>query len=64
MLKAIKAAYHMTGKDGVYNTKFVLGSDGNFEAVYDKDGNLVTTDTKRLFDSNNNLVVNVSMNFQ
>jgi hypothetical protein len=36
-----QAAFHMQGPDGVYNVKFV-SPDGHFEAVYDKDGILLT----------------------
>lgn len=35
------ALFHMNGKDGEYNLKFV-SSDGHFEAVYNKDGKLLT----------------------
>ena len=33
---------HMTGPDGEYNLKFI-SQDGYFEAVYDKNGNLLTS---------------------
>jgi hypothetical protein len=33
--------FHMFGKDGEYNTKFI-SEDGHFEAVYNKSGKLVT----------------------
>jgi hypothetical protein len=36
-----KMAFHMQGKDGAYNLKFI-SSDGHFEAVYNKDGILLT----------------------
>lgn len=36
-----QAAFHMQGPDGVYNVKFV-SPDGHFEAVYDKEGILLT----------------------
>jgi hypothetical protein len=36
-----QAAFHMQGPDGVYNVKFV-SPDGHFEAVYGKDGTLLT----------------------
>jgi hypothetical protein len=34
-------AFHMYGKDGEYNLKFI-STDGHFEAVYNKDGILLT----------------------
>jgi hypothetical protein len=33
-------AFHMYGKDGEYNLKFI-SADGHFEAVYNKDGVLL-----------------------
>jgi hypothetical protein len=41
LLSPLSSAYHMFGKDGEYNLKFV-SSDGHYEAVYDKDGSLLT----------------------
>ena len=41
LLAPDKALYHMYGQDGEYNIKFV-SSDGKFEAVYNKDGILLT----------------------
>ncbi|HAX71959.1 MAG TPA: hypothetical protein DCY20_00390 [Firmicutes bacterium] len=41
LMSPVSAAYHMYGKDGEYNVKFV-STDGHFEAVYNKDGRLVT----------------------
>jgi hypothetical protein len=36
-------AFHAYGEDGAYNLKFI-SSDGHFEAVYNKDGALLTAD--------------------
>jgi hypothetical protein len=36
-----ETAFHAYGEDGVYNLKFI-SSDGHFEAVYNKDGELLT----------------------
>jgi hypothetical protein len=41
LLSPLSSAYHMFGKDGEYNLKFV-SSDGHYEAVYDKHGRLLT----------------------
>jgi hypothetical protein len=40
-------AFHMYGKDGEYNLKFI-SADGHFEAVYNKDGILLTQDNDPL----------------
>jgi hypothetical protein len=40
-------AFHMYGKDGEYNLKFI-SADGHFEAVYNKDGILLTKDNDML----------------
>ncbi|MDR2793389.1 MAG: hypothetical protein LBB61_06955 [Treponema sp.] len=40
-------AFHMYGKDGEYNLKFI-SADGHFEAVYNKEGILLTQDTDPL----------------
>jgi hypothetical protein len=40
-------AFHMYGKDGEYNLKF-MSADGHFEAVYDKDGVLLTQENDPL----------------
>lgn len=37
-----KAAFHMNGKDGIFNLKFVSKGDQRFEAVYDKNEILLT----------------------
>jgi hypothetical protein len=42
-----KMAFHMYGKDGEYNLKFI-SADGYFEAVYNKDGILLTQDNDSL----------------
>lgn len=41
LMESGQSVYHMFGKNGEYNLKFVSG-DGLFEAVYDKDGVLLT----------------------
>lgn len=41
LLPVGRSIYHMYGKDGEYNLKFV-SADGLFEGVYDKTGNLLT----------------------
>lgn len=41
LLPVGQSIYHMYGKDGEYNLKFV-SADGLFEGVYDKAGNLLT----------------------
>lgn len=43
LLEPIRSAYHMNGIDGEYNLKFISPS-GHFEAVYNKDGVLLTED--------------------
>jgi hypothetical protein len=40
-------AFHMYGKDGEYNLKFI-SADGHFEAVYNKDGMLLTQENDPL----------------
>jgi hypothetical protein len=40
-------AFHMYGKNGEYNLKFI-SADGHFEAVYNKDGILLTQDNDPL----------------
>jgi hypothetical protein len=40
-------AFHMYGKDGEYNLKFI-SADGHFEAVYNRDGILLTQDNDPL----------------
>ncbi|KAL1110006.1 hypothetical protein AAG570_014012 [Ranatra chinensis] len=40
LLKPSQTLYHMMGKDGEFNLKFI-SSDGHFEAVYNKDGILL-----------------------
>jgi hypothetical protein len=40
-------AFHMYGKDGEYNLKFI-SADGHFEAVYNRDGILLTQDNNPL----------------
>jgi hypothetical protein len=40
-------AFHMYGKDGEYNLKFI-SADGHFEAVYNKEGILLTKDNDPL----------------
>lgn len=45
MLPVDMAAFHMNGPDGIYNTKFVLGTDQYFEAVYSKNGSLLSEKT-------------------
>ncbi len=42
-LSAAKSIYHQHGDGGKYNRKFV-SKNGKHEAVYDKNGNLVTDD--------------------
>ncbi|MDR1215231.1 MAG: hypothetical protein LBK25_00955, partial [Treponema sp.] len=42
-----KMAFHMYGKDGEYNLKFI-SSDGYFEAVYNRDGMLLTQENDPL----------------
>jgi hypothetical protein len=37
-------AFHMYGKDGEYNLKFI-STDGHFEAVYNRDGMLLTQES-------------------
>lgn len=41
LMDPAQSAYHMNGDDGEYNIKFV-STDGYFEAVYNKDGILLT----------------------
>jgi hypothetical protein len=43
LLDAANSQYHMYGEDGKYNLKFV-SKDGIFEAVYDKEGKLLSRD--------------------
>jgi hypothetical protein len=40
-------AFHMYGKEGEYNLKFI-SADGHFEAVYNKDGMLLTQENDPL----------------
>jgi hypothetical protein len=40
-------AFHMYGKDGEYNLKFI-STDGHFEAVYNKEGMLLTQENDPL----------------
>lgn len=40
LLSALNSAYHLQGKDGIYNLKFV-SYDGYCESVYDKNGKLL-----------------------
>lgn len=42
MLPYSKAAFHMTGDEGLYNLKFVSAGDQRYEAVYDRSGKLIT----------------------
>jgi hypothetical protein len=42
MLPYDKAAFHMTGDEGIFNLKFVSKGDQRYEAVYDTDGKLIT----------------------
>ncbi|MHB9293083.1 hypothetical protein Holit_02202 [Hollandina sp. SP2] len=42
-----ETAFHTYGEDGAYNLKFISG-DGHFEAVYNKDGELLTADNDPL----------------
>jgi hypothetical protein len=41
LLPPAESRFHMYGENGVYNLKF-LSADGTFEAIYDRQGNLVT----------------------
>lgn len=41
LLPPTESGFHMYGENGVYNLKF-LSADGTFEAVYDRQGRLVT----------------------
>jgi hypothetical protein len=42
-----ETAFHTYGEDGAYNLKFI-SADGHFEAVYNKDGELLTADNAPL----------------
>ena len=42
LLTPDKSAFHMHGRDGIFNLKFISKDEGNFEVVYDKDNKLVT----------------------
>lgn len=43
LCKPRESLYHMNGKDGIYNLKFISNC-GKYEAVYDKNGVLLTED--------------------
>lgn len=43
LLDPMQAGYHMNGGNGEYNVKFV-SPDGHFEAVYNRDGVLLTAE--------------------
>ena len=43
LMDPTKAAYHMYGDNGEFNIKFI-STDGHFEAVYNRDGILLTAD--------------------
>jgi hypothetical protein len=47
LLEMEKMAFHMYGINGAYNLKFI-STDGYFEAVYNKDGILLTQDNDPL----------------
>ncbi len=44
LLPDSQSVYHQNGEEGRGNRKYVSVPDGNHEAVYDQDGNLVTDD--------------------